>query len=61
MRVTFSAAERAVSAIDTFLNRAVLAAWTSTLRHHLDPEDLAGGDICSLPQETLSDDDQPLD
>jgi hypothetical protein len=32
----FLAAERAVFAIDAFLNRAVLLAWTSTLQHHVD-------------------------
>jgi hypothetical protein len=30
------AAERAVWAVDAFLTRAVLFAWTCTLRHHVD-------------------------
>jgi hypothetical protein len=32
----FLVAERAVLAIDAFLNRAALLAWTSTLQHHID-------------------------
>lgn len=36
-----SVAERAIWTIDAFINRAVLFAWTSTLRHHAD--DAAGG------------------
>jgi hypothetical protein len=36
-----SVAERAIWTVDAFINRAVLFAWTSTLRHHAD--DTGGG------------------
>jgi hypothetical protein len=32
----FLMAERAAWAVDAFLTRAVLFAWTRTLRHHVD-------------------------
>ena len=31
-----SVAESVALTVDTFLNRAVLFAWTSVLRHHVD-------------------------
>jgi hypothetical protein len=39
MSIILSVAERAVLVVDNFLNRAVLFAWTSTLRRHVDVND----------------------
>jgi len=43
-----SVAERAIWAIDTFIDRAVLVAWTSTLRHHVNVD--GGSNLDSLPR-----------
>ena len=63
MNYVTSVAERAIFAVDYFLSRALFSAWEATLRRQQPAaeEDFGGGDICSLPQATSDDDDQPLD
>ena len=63
MNYLASVTERTIFAVDYFLNRAMVAAWEATLRRQrpVAEEDLGGGDICSLPAATSTDDDQPLD
>lgn len=62
MNYVTSVTERAVFAVDYFLNRAMVYAWEATLRRQQPAaeEDFGGGDICSLPEQTSTDDDQPL-
>jgi hypothetical protein len=68
-------AERAILAIDRFLEGAMTYVWTSTLcrqdatrkpvsTHRQRPppeEDYGGGDICSLEETASTEDDMPLD
>jgi hypothetical protein len=63
MNYVASMTERTILAVDHFLNRALVCAWEATLRRQQPAaeEDLGGGDICSLPAATITDDDQPLD
>ena len=63
MNYLASMTERTIVAVDYFLNRAMVAAWEATLRRQqpVAEEDFGGGDICSLPAATSTDDDQPLD
>ena len=63
MNYVASMTERTILAIDYFLNRALVYAWEATLRRQQPAaeEDFGGGDICSLPTATATDDDQPLD
>jgi len=62
MNYVTSVTERAVFAVDYFLNRAMVYAWETTLRRQqpVAEEDFGGGDICSLQEQTSTDDDQPL-
>ena len=62
MNYVTSVTERAVVVVDYFLSRAMVLAWEATLRrqHPAGEEDYGGGDICSLPEATSTDDDQPL-
>jgi hypothetical protein len=62
MNYVTSVAERTIVAVDYFLNRAMVFAWEATLRRQQPAaeEDYGGGDICSLPEATSTDDDQPL-
>ena len=69
MNFTASLAERAIVAVDHFINRAISAAWESACRDALrrkwyqppPEEDYGGGDICSLEETTSTEDDQPLE
>ncbi len=63
MNYVTSVTERTIFAVDYFLSRALVCAWEATLRrqHASAEEDSGGGDICSLPTPTDTDDDQPLD
>jgi hypothetical protein len=63
MNYVTSVTERTIFAVDYFLNRAMVCAWEATLRRQqpMSEEDFGGGDICSLPAATSTEDDQPLD
>jgi hypothetical protein len=69
MNFTTSLAERAIVAVDHFINRAISSAWESACRDALrrkwyqppPEEDYGGGDICSLEEITSTEDDQPLE
>jgi len=69
MNFTASLAERAIVAVDHFINRAISGAWESACRDALrrkwyrppPEEDYGGGDICSLEETTSTEDDQPLE
>ena len=69
MNFTASLAERAIVAVDHFINRAISSAWESACRDALrrkwyqppPEEDYGGGDICSLEEITPTEDDQPLE
>jgi hypothetical protein len=63
MNYVTSVTERTIFAVDYFLNRAMVCAWEATLRRQQPTaeDEYGGGDICSLPAPTFTDDDQPLD
>ena len=76
MNYASSVAGLTISAVDSFFNRAMTYAWTSTLRHQDEfekqashkwrqqpcpEEDFGGGDFCSLQESPSTEDDQPLD
>jgi hypothetical protein len=63
MNYVTSITERTIWAVDYFLNRAMVYAWTSVLKRQqpLDEDDYGGGDFCSLHETASADDDQPLD
>ena len=62
MNYVTAVTERTIFAVDYFLNRAMVYAWEATLRRQQPAaeEDFGGGDICSLPEPTSNDNDQPL-
>jgi hypothetical protein len=54
--------ERTILVVDDLFHRAMVCAWQATLRRQQPAaEDECGGDICSLPSATSTDDDQPLE
>jgi hypothetical protein len=61
MNVVTAVAERAIWAVDQVLNRAMVYAWTATLRRQQPAaeDDFGGGDVCS--PEAVCGDDEPLD
>jgi hypothetical protein len=69
MNFTAFLAERAIVAVDHFINRAISCAWESACRNALrrkwyrppPEEDYGGGDICSLEETASTEDDQPLE
>jgi hypothetical protein len=63
MNYVTSVTERTIFAVDYFLNRAMVRAWEATLRRQqpVAEKDFDGGDACSLPTRTSTDDGQPLD
>jgi hypothetical protein len=63
MRYVASVTERTICAVDYFLNRAMICAWEATLRRQqpVAEDEFGGGDICSLPEQAPTEDDQPLD
>jgi hypothetical protein len=63
MNYVTSVTERTIFAVDYFLSRAMIFAWEAILRRQqpVAQEDFGGGDICSLPEASSTDDDQPLD
>jgi hypothetical protein len=69
MNFTASLAERAIVAVDHFINRAISVAWESACRNALrrkwyrppPEEDYGGGDICSVEETISTEDDQPLE
>ena len=62
MNYVTSVTARTIFAVDYLLNRAMVYAWEATLRRQQPPaeDEYGGGDICSLPEATSTDDDQPL-
>ena len=63
MNYVTSITERTIWAVDYFLNRAMVYAWTSVLKRQQQPteDDYGGGDFCSLYEAVSTDDDRPLD
>jgi hypothetical protein len=63
MNYVASVTERTIFAVDYYLSRAMVCAREAALRRQqpVAGEDCGGGDICSLPTPTSTDDDQPLD
>ena len=63
MNYVTSITERTIWAVDYFLNRAMVYAWTSVLKRQQQPteDDYGGGDFCSLHETVSADDDQPRD
>jgi hypothetical protein len=55
--------ERTILVVDDFFHRVLVCAWEATLRRQQPAaeEDFGGGDICSLPAMSATDDGQPLD